>query len=896
MSFLKEFHYTSISARRMLYAITFLSSAGIALIAADLVVLLHYYFFYLPVFQAVMVGALVSVLLGSLAARLFFGKLNAYRPLFVLVQLLFIAATALYFSRNALDGEATEILMRLFDLAPPVLAAAVSVPFFLYGIVLHYCMKVSCGDFIDDRQAIQPFHLSLLAGLLAGIAVYCVMSFFSLPSLALLALPAMLVPLTVVFDLPYAPPVQYAKEYESEKTAQGLFEPLDRENLILNYINFSLPAMYLYLVYLVILQTRGTLFHLKGLVLLFLVVSCLVGYAAGSLINRQRWNNLQAFYPPLFVVPLMAVYRLGDVLPLWAAPALFVPLVFFFGFVLNQNIRRLLLHYRQKERHDIIELSTVLMPIPIVIALSLTTFTHFWFFFLAYAVCLANIVIPGIFIINKNIALVKKGAYFAYILIFIAAVVFSQAFFPLAMKNDLFIARVKNFKELKNVNYNSPYIKGEALVELNGQRVFSLKDSTVRNLKRALAPLALYYSAHDESRVLFIDGNQRFFRNPSIGFFKKSLCLDPLPHRSVDYATLPFSGKQTYVPDSDDILFFLRRNTERYTIIADITNLADQSSNLFRFSGEYYRLLKAALEKDGIVAQVVNVPGCTSEVLSKLYANVKNTFRYHCVYLFSDVMIVLGSDGGESFQLNQGRLANLTAFMEWQRDEQVLFFDEQHALSRLLFTDIADLKEFLPRTTKAASSLLAAEKKEQFAPDENFSKTYLNRDSGFFSLIGHDGDSMRLTALMKSRYEYNAQILSFLKATEFYESRNNYEKETEYLFELKKRMDYRIGLKEYLVRVLAYKEVSYLSSAQRFVEARNWEPAKRLYESILWINKDNFDANYRLGILSITLQDIDSATLYLQNAMRLKKDDPESSIRWACWNFQRETTPGPWII
>lgn len=47
-----------------------------------------------------------------------------------------------------------------------------------------------------------------------------------------------------------------------------------------------------------------------------------------------------------------------------------------------------------------------------------------------------------------------------------------------------------------------------------------------------------------------------------------------------------------------------------------------------------------------------------------------------------------------------------------------------------------------------------------------------------------------------------------------------------------------------------------------------------MYNAILVLNKDNFDVNYRLGILSLTLQNLDDSFKYLDYAMRLKKDDP----------------------
>jgi len=886
MTFLKEFHYTNSFSRRIVYANIFITSAIISFITAELVAIGRYYFLYLPVLKIILTAALFFLLLGAAAARFLFSKISEYRGLYILTDLLMISVVSLFFLRGLLGQEDSEILLRLFNLYPLLLVVMAGIPFLLYGMKLHYLMKISCGDFIDDKQTIHLFNIYLLAGLLAGTALKYLFILYNLELYLFVLIPALLIPLTFFLNLPYSPPVQYAQEYEAEKNDSEVAIPLNKENLILNYVNFSIPAMYIFLIYICIVHAQGNYLYVKAIFFLVLILSCLGGYITGNILKFRVWHNLQVFYPPLFLLPVFVLYRTGNTLSLWLACVLFVPVLFFFSFVLNQNIKKIIIHYRHNERFNIIELSTVLMPIPIIIVLTMVPFTHFWFFFLVYSVCLVNILLPGIFIINKKVGNLVKGFYFAYVLLFISAVVFSHQFFALSMKSDFFITHINNFDALKNVNYNAPYIKSEAVIEMQGMPVFSVKDSTVRNLKRALAPLSLYYSVNDTSKVLFIDGNQRFFRNPCIGYFTRSLCIDPLSDRNTDFSVLPFSGKQTYVPDSDDILFFMRKNRNNFTIITDITNLLDQSCNFFRFSDEYYRMIKSILVKDGIMAQVINIPGCSSEAAVSLFSNLKKNFRYHSVYLFSDVMIILSTDSGTALQIDREKYSNLTNFLAWQQEEQVIFFDEQHVLSHVLFSDMAEVQSYMPEKVPV-NYCFPGKRKNLFSPDEKFIDAYLAEDGRFFSLVNSGESGTSFLAMVKNRFDYNAQILSFLKATEFYESRNNYEKETEYLFELKKKMDYRIALKEYLVRVLAYKEVSYIDSAQRCTEEKQWERAKRLYESILWINKDNFDANYRLGILSITLQDIDSAALYLQNAMRLKKDDPKVLYQMGVLEFTK---------
>ena len=253
-------------------------------------------------------------------------------------------------------------------------------------------------------------------------------------------------------------------------------------------------------------------------------------------------------------------------------------------------------------------------------------------------------------------------------------------------------------------------------------------------------------------------------------------------------------------------------------------------------------------------------------------------------------MIILASDSVPAMEINADRYNNLTKFIVSQNQNQALFFDEQHALSHLLFTDISALIQYVPQA-KPEKTCCLDNAKEPYIPAPKMIETYMAQNNNFLGLFEKEGASIAAMNAAAVRYEFNKDILYYLKATEFYESRNNYEKETEYLFNLKNRMDYHIALKEYMVRVLEYKEISYFETARKMVEEKQWERAKRLYQSILWINKDNFEANYQLGIISMTVQDINGATEYLQNAMRLKSNDPRVFYQMGVLEFTKGNIP-----
>jgi tetratricopeptide (TPR) repeat protein len=127
---------------------------------------------------------------------------------------------------------------------------------------------------------------------------------------------------------------------------------------------------------------------------------------------------------------------------------------------------------------------------------------------------------------------------------------------------------------------------------------------------------------------------------------------------------------------------------------------------------------------------------------------------------------------------------------------------------------------------------------------------------------------------IKSRYNRSTSILNLLKRTEYSESINAYESETSYLFELKKISSYRPELRGYINSILSYKEQYYFNEALRLEKEKRWDDASTLYKAIININKNNFDANYRFGLLYLTMQDMDNASQYLNAALQLDRNHP----------------------
>ena len=94
-------------------------------------------------------------------------------------------------------------------------------------------------------------------------------------------------------------------------------------------------------------------------------------------------------------------------------------------------------------------------------------------------------------------------------------------------------------------------------------------------------------------------------------------------------------------------------------------------------------------------------------------------------------------------------------------------------------------------------------------------------------------------------------------------------------------------LNNYINRLSTVNKDYYYSMALKHEKEKKWEEARTFYRAILIIDKDNFDANYRLGILCITLQDFDASLNYLQYALKLKGNDPKVLYQIGVLHFSR---------
>ena len=873
MSIFQDFRYFNIPQGTIINYNNFLSFLLIGMVFADIAFVVQYYFFYDPVVIVILVLGLGGLLIGNLLGRFLQERHRNFRSIFTVCEVSYLLLLILYFLREIIEYQNSKLLVLLFFSLKLLIPILIFITSLLIGIKINYSLRVSCTEFIDKKPGIGLFIGFMLAAVSLGIIVSGIFYSLNIPAAFMIAVPILILPSIVLVNLQRNRAFLYEKDFEEEIAGDAASAPRrDNDNLIFIYLNFFYIVMYSYLGFSSIIKYYGNSAYVELMFVLVLLLLMLAGYIAGRYIvisNLYIYGG--SLFPVGFLVFLILLLRWHGSLYFFGGILLIAPAAFVMGVVLNSTVRVIAGRYDDAKRATIIEFAIVIVPTSILVSLAIINFTNLWYYVVLGVLMICNVIIPAIYMANTTTAAYKKALYFAFSLVFLPLFFFIISYYNISLNSNVYVTRAGNFDVLFDVNYDADYIKKDAVVTLGNSPVFHVADSVIRNLKRSLVPVSLFHK--DEKKILFIDSNQKFFRNPVIGYYENSNCLDVLSDRDVDYNKLPLTGNQGYVPDKGDLLFYFEHTGNRFFTIVDIPNILDQNYNPFRFSGEYYALIKKRLENNGIFVQTFNISDSRRELFSFAVSNLQRSFKRQCVFLFSNILVIMSSDGDKAFDLKQGNYARLIKFYTTHEELSGVFLNEVHVLSHLVYADISGMLPLIPAGKLLPVLYLAPP--EALRLKQKFFSDYIGNNTGALDLIDKSPDQYYFYRTINNLFLPNDSILTLLKKTELAEAFGKYHDETQYLFELKKQAEFRIDLQNYIFKMLKYKEKYYYDLALRFEKNKKWEEAKELYKTVLAINNDNFDANYRMGLLCIILQDIDGSFRYLQQAMRINKDHPK---------------------
>lgn len=874
MSYIKKFSYPNTSKRWLVLLALFITFFITAFIVTEIIIDLKQYLPYYPVIQTIMIFSIVALFAGNITGRLLLSVIKNYRIIIIASAILFAVFSICFFTGKILKPELFSTIniyigSKYFIIPLPAL------PFFLSGILNSYYLKISSGDFIDEKNLLSSYIVFLPVALGTGFLTAYIIHFYAyagLFSYSLLITTALTLPVILFFiKIPYNPEQLYAQNfYEDEAITDS---PLvQRDDLFFTYINFSYIMIYIVLGFVLFVKFYS---HTYYNVLLY-IISTLFFLPAGILLGRRKkasfWHVYsEMLYPVFFLLYLSLLYIFNDKVSIYTGLIFSAIPVLIFGFSLEQTVKNITRKYDHNKRFRVLNFSILILPVPILISLSIINFTYLLFFVILYTAALFNLLIPGIFLFNTKINPFNKILYFIFALVFLPSIMLIHLYFKIPLSNSYFAPKVENYELIRNTDFAAPYIIDKGEVLMFNTPVFFLSDNYIRNFKRAAATTVFFTS--QEGKTLILDSNLKFYKNPLYSFFTNSVYIDTLTDKNVDYNRLPFSGKQQYEPKNEYLFQYLTTSDNNFDFIIDAPNILDQNFHFNRFSDSYYKTIKRIINDKGVYASIFDLQYMSEEMLSYASSNLKENFKHHVVFLFSNILLLVSSDEADALKINPDSITRIKNIINDEKKYGNLFYQDIHPLNNIIFTDIENLILFYPETLK--------EKPVKYRPvqigaiSETFKEYYILYEPDWFNqLLFDDKNLSRFNADLKSAYTRSSQVLKLLKQTEYAESINAYENETAYLFELKKISSYRPELRAYIDSILSYKENYYFDEAIRLEKRKNWEDATTLYKAIITINKNNFDANYRLGLLFLTTQNLENASKYLNAALQLDKNHP----------------------
>jgi tetratricopeptide (TPR) repeat protein len=873
MGIFQELKYIRIPRRSIINYNNFFSFLLIGIVFSDCAFVFKYYFFYDPVVKIILILGLGGLFAGNLLGRVIHARYANYRPIFILCETLYLLVFILFFLRSAIEYHNEGLIVLLFlssRLLIPVLIFTTSL---LIGMKIHHSLSYSYEEDVDKKPGGESYIGIMLAAISLGIAISVVFYSFNVPFEFIIAVPIITLPSIFLMNYRGNRPVIYENEHDEETEKPPSPEPAgDGAHPIFIYLNFAYIIIYSYLGFSAIIKYFGNSLYVEfAFVLLFLSVM-FTGYLAGRYFSMPHlYIYGGSLFPAAFLVFLILLMRWYDSLHFIAGILLFAPVAFTMGVILKSTMHTIAAKYDGAIQSTIIEFAVTIIPTSILISMLLINFTNFWYFVVLGVLMIVSVIIPAVYMANSRTSVYRKALYFAYSLVFLPIFILIVKYYSIPLNSNVYVTNVGNFDVLLNVNYDADYINKDSVITMGGLPAFHVSDSVVRNLKRSLAPVPLF---HPEGKgILFIDSNQKFFKNPVIGYFENSNCLDVLSDRDVDYQRLPLTGGQTYVPDRIGPLSYLASNRQGYFTIVDIPNILDQNYNPFRFSGEYYAIIKKRLAANGVFVQTFSIPDCRSGIFSLAVSNLRRAFKKQVIFFFSDVLVIMSSDDDKSFELNQINYARFTKFFAAHDELKKLFLNEQDVFSHLAYVDMNEITPDFPGGGLTPAYYLSIPTRLKLK--QKFYDDYIGNNKKILDLIPKSSDQYYFTRTVDNQFVPYDTVLTLLKKTELAEAWEDYHDETRYLFDLKKMAEFRIDIQGYIFGILNYKEKYYYDLALRFEKKKKWDEAKELYNAVLTINNGNFDANYRMGLLCLTLQDIGDSFKYFQQAMRIDRNHPK---------------------
>jgi len=877
MSHFKQFSYPDISKRWMLLLSVFLTFFIIVTIVSDVILRFNQYFPYSNDQRYILLIALLAFFAGNIIGKISYKLIKRYKAINIAAASLLLLFLFFYFFKETIWGEDFSLL-NIYIRFQFIVSLALSIPFFLAGFINCYYTKIVTGDFIDEKNLLSKYLVMLFLAVSSGSLVLLTKYIFY-PDFIYINYIYMLMALGILIcliyvNIPFMPENLIAQHYTDDEHIEQDNTRIYREDLFYTYLNFSYITIYFCLGLVAFNKFFGSIYYYNFIYIAVVLLGVIIGSTIGKIKRFSSWHIYsEMLYPISFLLYLFFLYGYEDKIP-FAAGLLFLAIPFLvFGFSIRQTIFNIINNFDHDKRFNIINFSLFVLPIPLIIASTLVNYTNLYFFIILYLITILNIVVPGLYLFNSSLSFGKKIFYFFFSLLFIPAIIFMHFYFSISINNKLFIDDIVNFELLRNTNYNLPYINERGDIKKYNSTIFNLSESSIRNMKRAAAATSLFCG--ENAKTLIIDSNQKFFKNPLFGFFTNAVVIDNVPPEYIRYNKLPISGRQLYITEEKNILTYIIGKGDQYHSIIDVPNILDQNFHPFRFSKDYHALIKKHLSADGIYVNIINLQFANYDLISDSLMALSEIYKHHYVFIFSNIVMTISSDSINSLKINKDSIARINKIINNTLIYGLIFYNDTQPLNYITFNNLKSFKELL-ETQNKINPYIYREIEPKRLTEQLAGHYFSPNDKLVDSLFADDNENRATTNSVKYSLARNAAILELLKKAEYAESIDEYEQVTNLLFQLKKYSPYNSELKKYIELILEHKKNYYYNEALRLEKLNRWDEAIIIYKAMLIIDSGNFDVNYKLGLLYLTIQDLNNSFKYLDIALKLNRNHPQA--------------------
>lgn len=851
---IKEFNYSSITQRRLVLLSAFFSIASLVVFTIITILNLTSLALYTPVWEYILTIAFSGLLAGIITGNSILKKLQNHRIIIIVEELIVFLLAIAPVIGTFLYHNILNTYLIIFQQHYWLLNTAIFIMYFGAGIKASYYLKTTSGDYIDNKNpasmAIFAAFMSFILSTALGFFIYYHPNYL----LLYVFLPMVSLVLTVFLSLPFCPPAIISRGFIEEASTAS------RDDILFTYCNVSFIVIFSMLILISIVAQHGLFLH----IILYSLIAITASFIAGAIASRfiKTHNTVfiygEMLYPFLFL-GFIIVSHSNDI-PYYTSIIAAAPFSVFAGLTFGTSLQQIVQKNNHQSRYTILLFSLFIIPIPIIIAFLWIELTYLWFFVLIYMLAIITIIFPGMYLLQNTKRSVSSILYFVISLLFIPAIIFTHIYFKLPFSNTLVNSYCIGYDTVAMANFNSSYITQPATAYIQGIPACSLTDHFARDMKRAVVLSGIFAGS---GHTIIIDGYHKFFTNNLFSILPSPVIIDYIPDRIVDYKKPTITGVEQYATVHSDILRGL--SGKKGTII-DIPNLFDHSMYAFRFTETYINSIKKHV--DDYYFMIVDVTYLAPHHLRSLTEALQKHFSHTLVAISGNHMLIGATNKPNGFSIGQPEIQKLENLIQTTQVANI-FVNAEHALSYIIYPSVQSILS--DKGTKH-NVLLHFEKPDTSLHQNSFIDTVINTNdavTGFADKTAYWANTLQL------RMFYAKRINGLLKQSEYFGLQEQYEREMQTLMELRRAGEYTPALRQYITNLITYKEKLYENIALLYEKDKQWDKAISLYSSMLAVNPNNFTANYRIGIISATIQNMENAFKYLNNAMRMNPNNPE---------------------